>query len=155
MESPCPAVFHLRSSCHSLHGVHISLGRKCYFSGVNRKLAISKMWARRYDPVHKFLEEAAAGVAAVWWRNLWKLWETLIQVGWCDAVCLPQKSLWGRVPGKAGYEIREVAALGVDEGWSTVCWSQVWALLLTPGPGEVEQVWIKENHKRLAAARKS
>lgn len=64
------------------------------------------MWARKYDPVHKFLEEAAAGEAAESWRNIWKLWEALIQVGQRDAICLPQKSSRGQLPGKAGYEIR-------------------------------------------------
>lgn len=55
------------------------------------------MWARRYDAAHKSPEEAAAGEAAVWWRNIWKLWETLIQVGRRDAVCLPQKSFGANV----------------------------------------------------------
>lgn len=36
-------------------------------------------------------------------------------MGWRDAVCLPQKSFLGQLPGKAGHEIREVATSGVDE----------------------------------------
>lgn len=67
---------------------------------------------------------------------------------------VPKEPL-GPHPGKAGYEIRGVATLGVDEVWSTVCWSQVWALLLTPGPSELECVWIKEDHQRFVAVRKS
>lgn len=155
MESPCLVVFHLRSSCHSLHGVHISLERRCCFSGVNHKPAISKMWARRYDPVHKFLEEVAAGEAEVWWRSLWKLWETLIQLGWCDTVCLPQKSFQAWLPGKGGYEIRGRGYTGCWWGLKYSVLKSVWALLLTPRPGGVEWVQIKENHKRLVAVRNS
>lgn len=93
-----------------------------YFSeGVNHKPAVSKknfskdVSKKVQSSAQIPKEEATAGEAAARRRNIWKLWETLIQVGQRDAVCLPCKSFLGQLHRKALYEIREVATPGVDE----------------------------------------
>lgn len=164
MEPPCLAVFQLRSICHSWRRTRNSLGCVCgnYFSErVNHKPAVSeinfskdvskKVWSSAQIPK----EEATAGEAAARRRNIWKLWETLIQVGQRDAVCLPCQSLLGQLHRKAVYEIREVATPGVDEVWSTVYWSQVWVLVFPTNADELERVQINENSERLVAVRNS